>query len=175
MDPSSGNFSNLNRGASSDAGNDHSYGREPARIGQTHNGDNNLQLVHLLTTNPAAALPAIFPARGSLQKDFPRRTFQLNRPGRMSVANNSFRGGANNYRFLESDQIIANSWTANVMNERVPFRRQRSFSELYVSKEEIDKKGCCIDKEGNFDFDSLLPVVYWRPELDKDSPLFDDS
>lgn len=175
MDPSPGSFSNLRGGASNDTGSDHSYIKEPVGIGQTHNGDNNLQLVHLLTTNPAAALPAIFPARGSSQKVFPRRTFQLNRPGRMSNINNSFRGGVNNYGVRESDQIIANSWTANVMSERLPFRRQRSFSELYVSKEEIDKKGCCIDKDGNFDFDSLLPVVYWRPELDNDFPLWDDS
>ena len=98
---------------------------------------------------------------------FPRRTLQLNR-SRMPNANNSYRGSY-------SDQIVENSWTANVLNERVPFKRQRSFSELYASKEEIDQKGRCIDKEGNFDFDALLPVVYWRPELHKDFPRLDDK
>ena len=161
MDPSPGNFATTVKGGASSDTDDHSYTR-PVRNGHAHSGDNNLHLVHLLTTNPAAALPAIFPARGSSQKVFPRRTFQLNR-SRMSGANNSYRG-------CYSSQVVENSCTANILNERVPFRRQRSFSELYASKEEIDQKGCCIDKEGNFDFDALLPVVYWRPELDNDFP-----
>ena len=166
MDPSPGNFTTVKGGASSEI-DDHSYTR-PIRNGHAHSGDNNLHLVHLLTTNPAAALPAIFPARGSSQKVLPRRTFQLNR-SRMPSANNS-------YRSSYSSQIVENSWTANILNERVPFRRQRSFSELYASKEEIDQKGCCIDKEGNFDFDALLPVVYWRAEQDtEDFPRLSDS
>ena len=164
MDPSSGNFSTFKGGASSDT-DDHSYTR-PVGNRHAHSGDNNFQLVHLLTTNPAAALPAIFPARGSAQKVFSRRSFQLNR-SRIPSANNSYRGSY-------SDQIVENSWTANILNETVPFTTQCSFSELYASKEEIDQKGCCIDKEGNFDFKALLPVVYWRPELHKDfSPLGD--
>lgn len=166
MDPSPhGNFTTFKGGASSGT-DDHSYTR-PVRNGHAHSGDNNLHLVHLLSTNPAAALPAIFPTRGGAQKVFPRRTFQLNR-SRMPSANNSYRGSY-------SEQIAENSWTANILNERAPFKRQRSFSELYASKEEIDQKGRCIDKEGNFDFDALLPVVYWRPELHKDFPRFDNS
>lgn len=166
MDPSpGGNFTTFKGGASSDT-DDHSYTR-PVRNGHAHSGDNNLHLVHLLTTNPAAALPAIFPSRGGAQKVFPRRTCQLNR-SRMPNANNSYRGSC-------SDQIVENSWTANILNERVPFKRQRSFSELYASKEEIDQKGRCIDKEGNFDFDALLPVVYWRPELHKDFTRLGDN
>lgn len=166
MDPSPhGNFTTFKGGASSGT-DDHSYTR-PVRNGHAHSGDNNLHLVHLLSTNPAAALPAIFPTRGGAQKVFPRRTFQLNR-SRMPSANNSYRGSY-------SEQIAENSWTANILNERALFKRQRSFSELYASKEEIDQKGRCIDKEGNFDFDALLPVVYWRPELHKDFPRFDNS
>ena len=174
MDPSQGNPTTRtpNGGTSNDMGRNHFYNKEPTRIGQTLNGDNNLQLVHLLTTNPAAALPAIFTGRGGSQKVFPRRTFQMNRAGRMSSVNHSYRGSVcNNY----GDQIVANSWTASLMSEKMPFRKQRSFSELYASKEEIEKKGCCIDKEGNFNFEALLPVVYWRPDLDSDFPLLDDS
>lgn len=174
MDPFPGNSTTFKGGTSSDTDIDHSYIKRPVRNAHAHSGDNNLHLVHLLTTNPAAALTAIFPARGNSPKVFPRRTFQLNRP-RMPSANNSYRGSVNNYGVLYSDQTVANSWTANVLNDSVPFRRQRSFSELYASKEEIDQKGCCIDKEGNFDFDALLPVVYWRPELDKDFPRLGDS
>lgn len=132
------------------------YNKQPVRVGNSHSNDNNLQLVHLLTTNPAAALPAIFPATGSPQKVFARQTCHVTRPRMSNHGHNSWRGGANN------------SWAASIMNEKIPFRRQRSFSELYVSKEDFNKNACCIDKEGNFDFEALLPVVYWRPEFEKD-------
>ena len=133
------------------------YNKQPVRVGNSQSSDNNLQLVHLLTTNPAAALPAIFPTSGSPQKVFTRQTCHVTRPSVVSNhGSNSWRGGANN------------SWAAGIMSEKVPFRRQRSFSELYVSKEDIDKKACCIDKEGNFDFEALLPVVYWTLEFEKD-------
>ncbi|KAJ7386535.1 hypothetical protein OS493_008671 [Desmophyllum pertusum] len=178
MDPSlGGNFTTVNGGGRKpcNTGSDHSYVKGPMHIGHKHSADNNLHLVHLLTTNPAAALPAIFPASGSSQKVYARQGFHLTRP-RMSGANNGYRGGhVTNYGVLDSDQIMANSWIASVMSERVSCRRQRSFSELYVSKEEIDKKACCIDNEGNFDFDTLLPVVYWRPELESDFPLWGES
>ena len=138
------------------------------RFGNAHKNDNNLQLVHLLTTNPAAALPAIFPTSGTPQKVYAGQGFQMTRP-RIS----NWRCGANNQRAniqgaIDNERMIANSWTASIMSERGPFRRERSFSELYVSKEEIDKKACCIDMEGNFDFEALLPVVYWTPELEEE-------
>lgn len=146
------------------------YVRSSVRFGNAHKIDNNLQLVHLLTTNPAAALPAIFPTTGSPQKVYARQGFQMTRP---RITNNNWRGGANNHGAnnqgaLDNERMIANSWTASIMNERVLFRRERSFSELYVSKEEIDKKACCIDMEGNFDFEAILPVVYWKPELEEE-------
>ena len=176
MDPSLGNLTTpkeVVRKPCNQRGGDHSYIKEPTHIGHTQNGDNNLQLVHLLTTNPAAALPAIFPASGSQQKVYARQTFHLNRP-RISSISNSYRGVVSNHRVVDGERIMVNSWTASVINERVPLRRQRSFSELYASKEEIDKKACCVDREGNFNFDALLPAVYWRPE-EKDFTLLSDS
>lgn len=164
-----GNFSALSGGTrkTCSGGTDHYMkGLMRGGVGHAHNSDNNLQLVHLLTTNPAAALPAIFPASGSSQKVYAHQAFQ--RP-RISHAHGSlWRGEVNNHGVLDSDQIPANSWTASIMSERMPFRRQRSFSELYLSKEDLDKKACCIDIEGNFDFEALLPAVYWKPQADKD-------
>lgn len=144
-------------------GRDHSYIKDPVHEGHAQHGDNNLQLVHLLTTNPAAALPAIFPGSGNQsQVNFRPKYRFLNCP-RISSASNSYRW-ENNYSVLDGRRIMVNTWAVNKMNERVPLGSQRSFSELYVSKEEMDKKACCLDNEGNFNFDALLPAVYWRPQ-----------
>lgn len=129
-----------------------------------HSIDNNLQLVHLLTTNPAAALPAFFPAtRTSNQKVYTRQPMQMTRPRAENCNTSSWRRGeTDSARIRDFDKIHVNSWTANFMSEKLPFRRQRSFSELYVSQEDIEKKACCIDRDGYFDFEVLLPAVYWN-------------
>ena len=137
--------------------------KEPSTVRHAHNSDNNLQLVHLLTTNPAAALPAFFPANRNAQKVFARQSLHMTRP-RTGNGSTSWRGDTKNSAIHELDQLHANSWTASLMSEKIPFRRKRSFSELYVSKEDIDKKACCIDKNGYFDFEVLLPAVYWKPD-----------
>ena len=129
-----------------------------------HSIDNNLQLVHLLTTNPAAALPAFFPAtRTSTQNVYARQPLQMTRPRTENFNTSSWRRGETNSTGIRDfDKIHANPWTASLMSEKLPFRRQRSFSELYVSKEDIEKKACCIDRDGYFDFEVLLPAVYWN-------------
>ena len=124
-----------------------------APMGHTQNSAaDNLQLVHLLTTNPAAALPAIFSTSASPQK----LAFQMSRQ------NNSWTCGG-----LIDQVYIENERTGRInlisLSEQSPSsKRQCSFSELYVSKEDIDKKACCIDGDGHFDFEALLPAVYWK-------------
>lgn len=153
-------------------GRDHSYIKDPLDEGHTQHGDNSLQLVHLLTANPAAALPAIFPGSGNQRQVHAPLTHQCLNRQRISSANNSYRG-ENNYSGRDVGRIMMNTWTAHVMDQRVPHRNQHSSSELYVSKEEMDEKACCLDNKGNFDFDALLPAVYWRPE-EKDFTLLGD-
>lgn len=57
---------------------------------------------------------------------------------------------------------MVNIWVVNKMNERVFFGSQCFFLEFYVIKEEMDKKVCCFDNDGNFSFDVFLLVVYWK-------------
>ena len=171
MNPSVENFSGLNGGTRKTCATATEHYIKGS-TGHAQNSDNNLQLVHLLTTNPAAALPAIFPGNGSNQKFYShgrQRAFQMSRPRISSQANNSWRCGLSDH-VIGNEQIkVANSWTATIMSERVPFRRERSFSELYICKEDMDKKACCIDKDGNFDFQALLPALYWKPKLQEES------
>lgn len=124
-----------------------------APVSHTQNSPaDNLQLVHLLTTNPAAALPAIFSTSVSPQK----LAFQMGRQ------NNSWTcGGLNDQVYIENERTGRINLIS--LTEQSPCnKRQRSFSELYVSKEDIDKKACCIDRDGHFDFEALLPAVYWK-------------
>ena len=125
------------------------YVKAPMGRAQNSAAD-NLQLVHLLTTNPAAALPAIFSTSASPQK----LAFQMSRQ------NNSWTcGGLNDQVYIENER----TGRINLISAQSPrSKRQCSFSELYVSKEDIEKKACCIDGHGHFDFEALLPAVYWK-------------
>ena len=126
------------------------YVKAPMGHAQNSAAD-NLQLVHLLTTNPAAALPAIFSTSVSPQK----LAFQMSRQ------NNSWTcGGLNDQVYIENERTGRISLALSEQSPRS--KRQCSFSELYVSKEDIDKKACCIDGDGHFDFEALLPAVYWK-------------
>lgn len=169
MDPSLGKFSPIG-GARKfyNSGKDHNHKQSVRMMGHAHNTpENNLQLVHLLTTNPAAALPTIFPTNGSPQKVFARQSFHVTRP-RSGNGSNSWRGSESNRTVIDYEQTLAKCFTMGVMNQKAPLKRQRSFTELYVSKEDLDNKACCIDKEGNFDFEALLPAVYWKQESERE-------
>ena len=37
---------------------------------------------------------------------------------------------------------------------------------IMLSKEEIEMKSKCVDELGNFNFDAILPAVYWKCEKD---------
>ena len=135
---------------------------EPMRSAHVQNNDHNLHLVHLLTTNPAAALPAIFPSSGNCARPYPRQVFRVARPHRLSNTSN-VGCRAIPERYMSREQFLANSWEASVMNDLAPAaRRRRCFSELYASKEDMDKIACCTDNDGNFNFEALLPAVYWK-------------
>lgn len=130
-----------------------SHTTRPLQATQAYGHDTNLHLVHLLTTNPAAALPAIF-HRGGVS-DYDSNEVNMN---------STQTGGLYYPTCTRTSQQSTSLIRGTPTTPRVlpPLKRQRSFSELYATREEIEKKSICIDEKGNFDFEALLPAVYWK-------------
>ena len=106
-------------------------------------------LMHLLTTNPAAALPPIFPSNIHTEH-ISYKVLSLGRGGNTAVYPESFLTPIHDTCKMsgheESGELV---------------KKQRSYSELYATKEEMDQIGNCGGGEGEeFDFTALLPADY---------------
>lgn len=109
---------------------------------QKYCSENNLRLVRLLTTNPAAGLPAIFSPSGKYEQ---RRIRVISREHRIAPAQ-AHQGFYPVPHF--QDPILVG----------LPLLPEKSYPELYASEEEIQKKGSCCDEQGLFDLQSILPM-----------------
>lgn len=128
------------------------YSREMAGINKI--ASENFHLMHLLTTNPAAALPPLFP-----------RSIQAEHiPGYKFL---TLRGGENTVTIPETfltpspDTFKITGYKDTGDSMKNPWNR----SQLYATEEEIQQKGNCWGGEGKeFDFDALLPADYLQRE-----------
>jgi len=100
--------------------------------------ENNLRLVRLLTTNPAAGLPAIFSPSGKYEQ---RRIRP--REHRITPVQQGF------YPIPHfQEQFLVG----------LPVLPEKNYPGLYASDEEMQHKGSCLDEQGLFDLHSILPM-----------------
>lgn len=118
----------------------------PQRQQKQHSGENNLRLVRLLTTNPAAALPAIFTPSGKYEQ---RRIRMLPREHRTAPSQtHQPHHGYFQVRHFQEGQFLVG----------LPLLPEKSYPGLYASEEEIENKGSCCDRQGYFDLEAILPM-----------------
>ena len=122
------------------------------RIQNMNCGENNFRLVRLLTTNPAAALPAIFSPSGKYEQ---RRIRMLPREHRIAPVHTQqpHRGFfqvplAHDFISTPDGQFLVG----------LPLLPEKSYPGLYATEEEIEKKGSCSDDSGLFHLDAILPI-----------------
>lgn len=118
-------------------------------------GDQNFQLVRLLTTNPAAALPAIFTPSGKYEQRRAKVTGQIRGQVSAPVQTHQPHG------FV---QVPLNAAAHNVIRTAtgqffvsLPVHTE-SYPYLYATEDEMQQKGSCTDSSGYFDLDSILPI-----------------
>lgn len=113
--------------------------------------DQNFQLVRLLTTNPAAALPAIFSPSGKYEQRRAKIREQTTAPVQTQQPHGfvqvPFNAAAHNVIRTAAGQFFV---SLPVHTESYPY--------LYATEDEIKKKGSCCDTLGYFDLQSILPI-----------------
>ena len=119
-----------------------------------HKGEQNFQLVRLLTTNPAAALPAIFSPSGKYEQrrakmapSREQRTASVQTQQPHGFVQVPFNAAAHNVIRTAAGQFFV---SLPVQTENYPY--------LYATEDEIKKKGSCCDTLGYFDLESILPI-----------------
>ena len=112
-------------------------------------GEHNFQLVRLLTTNPAAALPAIFTPSGKYEQRRAKtvRSTPVHTQQPRGFVQVPFNAGHNVIRTAQGQFYVS-----------LPVQTEESYPYLYATEEEIEKKGSCCDELGCFDLQSILPI-----------------
>ena len=118
-------------------------------LGTKRNCETNFRLVRLLTTNPAAALPAIFSPSGKYEQ---RKIRMLPREHRIIQQPHT-----GIYPIPMSHDILPTP-DGQFVFSLLPLLPDKSYPSLFATEEEIEKKGSCSDDAGYFDFEAILPI-----------------
>lgn len=123
------------------------------------------QLLQLLARNPSAALkvfkfnspndekPPAQSYRGRRPKCTPRINVELNESSLQSPPQAQYskvRIYCLPHKFSDSQTILET------------LRKPKKSNDVLLSKEEIELKSKCVDDFGNFNFEAILPAVYWK-------------
>ena len=123
------------------------YSQEIAGINKITS--DNFHLMHLLTTNPAAALPPLFTSSLHTEHMSSYKFLTLERRTSTIVYPETF------LTPLDTFQTTRNGDRGDLVKS--PY----NVSQLFATEEEIEKKGTCWGGEGkDFDFEALLPANY---------------
>ena len=123
------------------------------------------QLLQLLARNPSAALK-VFKFTSPSDEKPPVQSYKGRRPKftpRMSRELGLHSPQCGNVRIY----CLPPKFNSSRTNVEILEKAKKLNKALLLSKEEIEMKSKCVDDLGNFNFDAILPAVYWKCEEDK--------
>ena len=122
------------------------------------------QLLQLLARNPSAALK-VFKFTSPNDEKPPVQSYKGRRPKftpTMSPELSLHSPQYSNVRIC----CLPPKFNSSRTNQEILQKTRKLNKALLLSKEEIEVKSKCVDVLGNFNFDAILPAVYWKCEKD---------
>lgn len=120
------------------------------------------QLLQLLAKNPSAAL-RVFKLTSTVDEPI-QATYKGRRPRAINRVN--CEPGYFPPPQYTKVRICCLPTKYNITST-IPSARRRQVTDKYMclSKEELESKAKCVDDLGHFNFDAILPAVYWKSHL----------
>jgi hypothetical protein len=123
-------------------------------------GSDCTQLLQLLARNPSAALK-VFKFTSPNEEKSPVQSYKGRRPKlipRMSPESGLHSPQYSNVRIY----CLPPKPNSSRRNPEPLVKTKKLNKAILLSKEEIEMKSKCVDDFGNFDFNAILPAVYWK-------------
>lgn len=126
-------------------------------------GSECTQLLQLLAQNPSAALKIFKFTSPSDEKPHPVQIYKGRRAKCTPRINNKLsfqsppKAPCSSVRVYCLPPKFENSRTISETSQKPANPRN-----MHLLSEEIELKSKCVDDLGNFDFDALLPAIYWK-------------
>lgn len=128
------------------------------------NGSECTQLLQLLARNPSAALKKLKFSSPDEERSSRVHTYKGRRPKLCQNVTKDCRVPAPTrpvqIYYCLSPKMSYSRTTAD--NQRTKSKKLNT--ETLLSYEDIELKSKCVDKLGNFNFEALLPAIYWKSE-----------